>query len=115
VEFLQCDVSTLNLAFKVDTVVMNPPFGTKIKGVDMMFLEKAFEIAELSVYSLHKTATREHISRKAKHWGADAEVLAELRFDIPAMYRFHKRKAVDIEVDFWRFDLSHKKLERDKQ
>lgn len=29
----------------------------------------------------------------------------QLRYDIPAMYKFHRRKEVDIEVDFWRFEL----------
>lgn len=28
----------------VDTVIMNPPFGTKMKGIDSIFLEKAFEV-----------------------------------------------------------------------
>ena len=31
------------------------------------------------------------------------EVLAELRFDLPASYRFHTKDSVDIEVDFIRF------------
>ena len=28
----------------VDTVIMNPPFGTKIKGIDMVFLETAIKV-----------------------------------------------------------------------
>ncbi|RUS14660.1 hypothetical protein BC937DRAFT_93501 [Endogone sp. FLAS-F59071] len=44
---------------KLDTIVMNPPFGTKNKGIDMVFLKKAINIAETAVYSLHKTSTRE--------------------------------------------------------
>ncbi|KAL6062438.1 Methyltransferase-like protein 5 [Balamuthia mandrillaris] len=111
VEFVQCDVSNLCLAAVppqqrlIDTVIMNPPFGTKFKGIDMVFLQKALQMARVSVYSLHKTSTREHIERKARQWGAKGEVLAELRYDIPAMYRFHKKQSVDIEVDFWRFEI----------
>ncbi|CAG8554114.1 9663_t:CDS:2 [Ambispora gerdemannii] len=86
----------------IDTIVMNPPFGTKNKGVDMIFLKKAVEVANNAVYSLHKTSTREHILKKAKEWGVDCEVLAELKFDIPNMYKFHRRKSVDIQVDFLR-------------
>jgi len=42
-----------------DTVVMNPPFGTKHNaGMDMRFLEVALRLANSSVYSLHKTSTR---------------------------------------------------------
>ena len=42
-----------------DTIVMNPPFGTKNNaGMDMCFLETGVELAVNSVYSLHKTSTR---------------------------------------------------------
>ncbi|KAI8815358.1 methyltransferase-like protein 5-like protein [Cladochytrium replicatum] len=90
--------------FTADTVIMNPPFGTKtVKGVDLMFLNRAFQIAETAVYSLHKSSTRNFIIKKAAEWGWKGEVVAELRYDIPNMYKFHKQKSVDIEVDFLRF------------
>ncbi|KAI8377723.1 methyltransferase-like protein 5-like protein [Radiomyces spectabilis] len=88
----------------LDTIVMNPPFGTKTKGIDMVLLKKAIEIAKVAVYSLHKTSTREHIMKKAKEWGVTCEVIAELKFDVPMMYKFHKKKSVDIAVDFLRFE-----------
>ena len=59
-----------------------------------------------AVYSLHKTATREHIKKKASEWGVNMEVLAELRFNLAASYKFHRKKSVDIEVDFIRIDCS---------
>ncbi|CAO3632832.1 unnamed protein product [Mucor hiemalis] len=65
---------------KLDTIIMNPPFGTKNnKGVDMVMLKRAIDIANTSVYSLHKTSTREHIEKKAKEWGVTFEVVAELK------------------------------------
>ncbi|KAF3341421.1 hypothetical protein FCM35_KLT00059 [Carex littledalei] len=86
VDFLRCDIRTLNLkGLLVDTIVMNPPFGTRKKGADMDFLSLALKVASRAVYSLHKTSTR------------------ELRFDVPQMYKFHKKKEVDIAVDLWRF------------
>ncbi|CAG8840661.1 38703_t:CDS:2, partial [Gigaspora margarita] len=64
----------------VDTIVMNPPFGTKNnKGIDMIFLKKALEITTTSVYSLHKSSTREYILKKAQLWNVECEVLAELK------------------------------------
>lgn len=42
----------------VDTVVMNPPFGTRVKGVDLEFVRRALSVASTAVYSLHKTSTR---------------------------------------------------------
>ena len=46
-DFVRCNVAELlpsQFAHKVDTVIMNPPFGTKIKGIDMVFLEKALHV-----------------------------------------------------------------------
>ncbi|KAJ1660665.1 hypothetical protein IWQ61_000448 [Dispira simplex] len=90
-----------------DTVVMNPPFGTKPgnKGIDILFLRIAITIAKRAVYSLHKSSTRSYILGKTKAWGVQGQVLAELRFDVPRMYKFHKKQVMDIEVDLWRFEL----------
>jgi len=106
VELLMSDVSYLPFSHKVDTTVMNPPFGTRNKGIDLVFLKKAIELSKVSVYSLHKSSTREHIEKKISEWGFEMEVLAELRWDIPQLYKFHKKKSVDIEVDFIRVDTS---------
>ena len=45
-----------------------------------------------AVYSLHKSSTRAHIQRAAdmELRAASAEVLAQLRFDLPASYAFHR-------------------------
>jgi rRNA N6-adenosine-methyltransferase METTL5 len=48
---------------RADTVVMNPPFGTRRKGADMEFLAAALKLSRGSVYSLHKSSTRSHIQR----------------------------------------------------
>ncbi|KAI7757281.1 hypothetical protein M8C21_019192 [Ambrosia artemisiifolia] len=62
-------------------------------------------VASQAVYSLHKTSTREHIKRAAlrDYNASSAEVLCELRYDLPKLYKFHKKKDVDIAVDLWRF------------
>ena len=73
-----------------------------------MFLEKAIHMAKQTVYSLHKTSTRHHIDKKAKQNHVDMEVVAELKFNLNASLKFHRRKSVDIEVDFIRFDVSGK-------
>lgn len=105
-DFMKCDVG--NLMWRgpiVDTVIMNPPFGTRKKGADLGFLCTALKISTGAVYSLHKTSTREHVKRTAiRDLNAKtAEVLCELRFDLPALYKFHKKREVDIAVDLWRF------------
>eukprot|EP01134_Creolimax_fragrantissima_P005329 CFRG5329T1 len=107
-EIVQVDVTKLlGMDKRFDTVILNPPFGTKKnKGIDMVFLSKAISMATTAVYSLHKSSTREHIGKKAKDWGVKMDVVAELRYDIPAMYKFHKKDSVDVRVDVLRFDCT---------
>lgn len=111
INLLQADVKLLPQMLegtkKFDTVIMNPPFGTKHnKGLDSLFLEIGLQcLNEKGVlYSLHKSSTRDYFHRKAPGWKVDARVLAELRYDLPATYKFHNKSSVDIEVDFWRFE-----------
>ncbi|KAJ0180687.1 hypothetical protein K1T71_004091 [Dendrolimus kikuchii] len=86
-----------------DTVLMNPPFGTKNNtGIDMRFLQMGLRCTCNSVYSLHKSTTRSHIEKKIKEWGVKGNVIAELRYDLPATYKFHRKQSQDIAVDLWR-------------
>lgn len=102
-----CDVKNIDKfvqANSFDTVIMNPPFGTRVKGADMMFLKMALHMARTSVYSLHKTSTRAYIKNQALlDCGVYSKVIAELRFDLPASYKFHKKDSVDVKVDLVRF------------
>jgi len=88
----------------VDTVITNPPFGTKNnEGIDVQFLKTAIRLAKRAVYSFHKTSTRPFLMKLlTEKWGLNAEVVAEMKFDIPNMYKFHKQKCVDVEVDLLR-------------
>jgi len=109
VDMVNASVDEVETMFrnKFDVVVMNPPFGTKHnKGLDMKFLETALKLANRAVYSLHKTSTRDHVLKKAQSWGAKPQVVAELRYDLPATYKHHTRASVDVQVDFIRFAVS---------
>ncbi|XP_012506255.1 PREDICTED: methyltransferase-like protein 5 [Propithecus coquereli] len=81
------------------------PTRPHIAGTDMAFLKTALEMARTAVYSLHKSSTREHILKKAAEWKIKINIIAELRYDLPASYNFHKKKSVDIEVDLIRFSF----------
>lgn len=89
-----------------DTALMNPPFGTRQKGVDMLFLQAGLSVVRSGgvVYSLHKSSTRKYISKACARWGnvESVEVLAELKFDLPKLYKFHKKKSKDVRVDLIR-------------
>ncbi|KAF8698144.1 hypothetical protein HU200_035659 [Digitaria exilis] len=90
VDLIWSDIKNLNLkGILVDTVVMNPPFGTRKKGADMEFLS-------MGLKHIKKAALRDCNA-------ISAEVLCELRYDLPQTYKFHKKKEVDIAVDLWRF------------
>lgn len=105
-DFVLCDVKKIdkNMQLKAfDTVIMNPPFGTRDKGADIKFLNMALSLASHAVYSLHKTSTRKHVISMAKKLGVHSKVIAELRFNLPASYKFHKQDFVDVEVDLIRF------------
>lgn len=114
VDLVHADVSGLwsetaaGVAGPVDTVVMNPPFGTKRKGIDICFLQIAVQHAQGAVYSMHKSSTRGFIEKKALSWGTKPEVIAKMRFDIAALYDFHQRDSLDVEVDLWRLDCDGK-------
>lgn len=108
-ELIQTDLTKIDVdrfSKQFDTVVMNPPFGTKHnKGIDMEFVKTGLSLAKTAVYSLHKTSTRDHIVKKAKDWGVSMKVVAQLRYDLPASYKHHKKASVDIDVDFIRFSF----------
>ncbi len=80
VDFVHADLcaDVLNAHKLFDTVVMNPPFGTKRKGVDLLFLHTALNLARTSVYSMHKTSTRSFIEKKFRDFGVDAKVRVHL-------------------------------------
>ncbi|CAE7867632.1 Mettl5, partial [Symbiodinium sp. KB8] len=90
----------------VDTVIMNPPFGTRVEGIDVHFLTLAVRRARRAVYSMHKSSTRAHILKVASQLGAPATTLATMRFPIPRMYAHHTQDSVDVEVDLVRLDTS---------
>jgi predicted RNA methylase len=96
----------------VDTVVTNPPFGTKqFVWMDLQFVKIAIRLARRAVYSFHKTSTRGPLVKKilamAPHCQVD--VVAQMKFDIPQMYKFHKQASVDVEVDLIRITLPQNK------
>ena len=101
-ELVQSDVQSLALSSSLDVVVSNPPFGTRNRGIDSAFVDQAMKNAAV-VYSLHKSSTREHFVRRAADAGWKMQVVAELRYDLPKVHKFHKQKSKDIEVDLYRF------------
>uniref|UniRef100_A0A672JSC9 Methyltransferase-like protein 5 n=2 Tax=Sinocyclocheilus grahami TaxID=75366 RepID=A0A672JSC9_SINGR len=83
IDMVQCDVCSIGSSYakKFDTVIMNPPFGTKHnQGIDMQFLRTAISMASTAVYSLHKTSTRDHIQKKANDWKVKKVIAGNIYF-----------------------------------
>lgn len=102
-EFVVGDVTDFNIP--VDVVIQNPPFGTKIKHLDKLFLEKAFAVGKI-IWSMHKLSTIKFVEAIAKdhdflithHWKYD--------FMIKKKFKFHRKPKVYVEVGLWRMEKS---------
>lgn len=93
---------------RFDTVLCNPPFGTRRAGADVAFVRAALALVRPggAVFSLHKSTTRAHLSKVAAGARAGVAVVAELRFPLPATMAHHTRGSVDVAVDLLRFDAA---------
>lgn len=100
IKFIRMNVSEWNE--KVDTVIQNPPFGIQNPHADRVFLEKAIESAK-KVYSLHRSfeKSRDFLKKLIKTKGGKVEKILKFKFRIPYMFRFHRKPAVEYDVDLY--------------
>jgi predicted RNA methylase len=96
VEFVLGDIGTVRGPF--DTVLMNPPFGTKKAHADLQFLECAVGLADV-VYSIHKASTREFLEGWLKDRGFGRELIITTKMEIPHQFPFHRKRRGWVEVD----------------
>lgn len=94
-----------------DTIIQNPPFGTKKRKMDTKFLKKAFEIGNV-VYSLHKKGNYDFIRNFALENGFELVEMEDFNFPIKAMFEVHKKRKVVIEVELYRFMRCYNGSER---
>ena len=99
VEWVQSGMEKVTLRF--DTVLMNPPYGTRTSHADTRFLEKAFELASV-VYSIHKSATRDFLLQFVTKSGWKVDEVRSMRMEIPHLFEFHQKKRGRVEVDLYR-------------
>jgi len=96
---IEKDVSMIDSKdFKdIDLIVQNPPFGTKNKGIDTMFLKKAMEISSI-VYSFHKFETREYVERIINSNGFKLSALWRFKFLLRNTMSYHTKNKEYIDV-----------------
>ncbi len=94
---------------EVDVVIQNPPFGTKQKHHDKIFLEKAFSIAPV-VYSFHKANTKKFVEAISKDFGFKITHYFEYDFVLKKTLKFHRKPVIKIKVGCWRLKQPKKQL-----
>lgn len=99
VEWVVGEIESVRGTF--DTVVMNPPFGTKRNHADIRFLRAALSVGKV-IYSVHKSTTQSFISRWLKQSQAELEVLRTTTIKIPHQYDFHRKESHVVVVDVLR-------------
>jgi len=100
VHTITSEVTSYNIP--ADTVIMNPPFGTKNKHADTLFLAQAFTLAN-HVYSIHKASTDDYIRNYAEMRGfATTHALPE-KMMLPKTQKYHSKPKTLIDVVIYRF------------
>ncbi len=96
------DIETLR--GPIDTVLMNPPFGTKQRHADVQFLKVALRLGT-AVYTIHKSSTREFLAGWLRHFKVKVECLMSAKMEIPHQFSFHRKKRIEVEVDVFRIEV----------
>jgi putative methylase len=86
---------------RYDTVIMNPPYGTRSPHLDVQFLERAFELAPV-LYSIHKSSTRDFLRRAIERKNRRVDAVRSMSLEIPHLFPFHQKKWENVEVDLYR-------------
>ncbi|MBN2142153.1 methyltransferase [Candidatus Woesearchaeota archaeon] len=98
-DFRVCDVRAFDE--HVDTVIMNPPFGTKNENADTLFLEKAMEAAEV-IYTFHKASTKEYVDAFVRNHGFAITDYWEFDWPLRNTMAHHVKRIEKIKVGAWR-------------
>ncbi len=98
-EFITGNISIFD--HEVDVVIQNPPFGTKEKHIDKLFLEKAFVVSKI-VWSMHKSSTKSFIEAISKNNGFEITDYFFYEFPIKAVFKWHEKPVKKVNVGLWR-------------
>jgi len=105
IEWIIADIEAIRGSF--DTVIMNPPFGTRMRHKDRVFLSKALDVGKV-VYSLHKRSTRRYLLDFITSRDGVVQGLFELNLEIPHIFSFHEEEKYSVEVDLYRILIRSK-------
>ena len=84
-----------------DLVVMNPPFGAQSKHADRPFWDRAFDLAQRTVYAFALADSRTFIARRAVARNAAVLEVDSVPWALPRTFAHHVRRRVVLDVDLW--------------
>ncbi len=95
VRIVEADVASFREP--ADLVVMNPPFGTKERHADRVFLSTATKLAPV-VYTVHKSSTEKFVRAFAEDEGFAITMAQQRSFLLKRSMPHHERRRQDVEV-----------------
>ncbi len=101
VRWVKSDVETFHE--RCDTVVQNPPFGTKVRSADIVFLKKALQISKVT-YTIHKAGNWRFIFLKVAELGRRVTHVTPVRIEIPWSLPFHKKARYHTFAEIYRIE-----------
>lgn len=96
------DVATIHEV--VDTVLMNPPFGSQTRHADRPFLEAAMSNASV-VYTFLNAKSESFVRTFVESRGGTVTDRAAYAFPIPHSFRFHRRAVRRVDVVLYRVEV----------
>ena len=101
IQLIHGDIHEFNQ--QVEVIIQNPPFGTKVRHADRMFLEKAFTSAPI-IYSIHKTVTEKFLVKCGEQHGFRITETARYHFPLRKSMKHHIKSKKEIDVIVVRFE-----------
>ncbi len=86
---------------KIDLIIQNPPFGTRNKHIDKLFLERAMSLSNI-IYSFHKLTSKQFIAALCKDHHFSVRDIMEFDFPLKYSQKFHEKKIQYIAVGCWK-------------
>ncbi len=85
---------------KIELIMQNPPFGTKIKSIDAVFLRKSMELSN-KIYTFHKFETKVFIDKLITSENFITRNLWKFNFPLKNTMQMHSKRIQYIDVGCW--------------
>jgi putative methylase len=101
VEFVCGTIECLRGQF--ETTIMNPPFGSWKRGLDVEFLDKALTISRV-IYSLHKASDKSDVflRKKVATKGGEMRKMGSVEIILPRLFSFHRKAKYKVNANVYR-------------